>query len=219
MTPMTLYWTIEKLVLKITLSIHYTDHIDDIKSKKRIEPQSVTFPIEPAPPASVIVNNPGVSCPTVAYVGQLSMGFMSYDGSGPWNEFPFAAESMPIARGKLLTRHYCGNQFYTVKLVDMIAYTTKVYHNQFVHLKLYSSVHNWHLTTICRNTQKHSHFCRRCHSSLIQLLHLTSKQHQNLKYSLANSLIAACEARDSHILKLANLPAENDLGVRPGPLL
>ena len=119
MTPMTLYWTIEKLVLKITLSIHYTDHIDDIKSKKRIEPQSVTFPIEPAPPASVNVNNPGLSCPTVAYVDLLSVwALLSYDGSGPWNEFLFAAESMPITRGKLLTRHH----FYTIKLVDSLNY-------------------------------------------------------------------------------------------------
>ena len=117
---MALYWTIEKLILKITLSIHYTDHIDDIKSKKRIEPKSVKFPIEPASPASVNVNNPGLSCSTVAYVGLLGLGVMSYDGSGPWNEFLFAAESMPITRGKLLTRHYCGNHFYTVKLVDSL---------------------------------------------------------------------------------------------------
>ena len=70
-------------MLKITLSIHYTDHIDDIKSQNRIEPQSVKFSIEPAPPARVNVDNPGLSCSTVAYVGLLSLGFMSYDGIGP----------------------------------------------------------------------------------------------------------------------------------------
>ena len=104
----------------------------------------------------------------------------------------------------------------------LIAYTTNAYPKASTVCALKTIQQcAWLTSSSCLQNgyQAHSHFCKQCHSSLIQLLYREAKQYPNLKYSLANSLIAACEARDSHILKLANLPAENDLGVRPGPLL